>query len=109
MSAAERASKASSAEQANEGAVRANKRMDEHVAQYLRPNSWVFCPTVEREIERPEEAEERRGILKKMVNIREGKRKTLQDDEVKPGEDSETAKTENGRRNRGKRRKNGGR
>ena len=26
---------------------RANERMDERVAQYLRPDSWQFCPKVE--------------------------------------------------------------
>ena len=35
MSAAERASEASSAEQANEWAVRANERANEQMAQYL--------------------------------------------------------------------------
>ena len=35
MSAAERASEASGAEQANERAVRANERADKQVAQYL--------------------------------------------------------------------------
>ena len=39
---------ASSPEKANEWAVRANERTDERVAQYLRPNSWLFCPTVLR-------------------------------------------------------------
>ena len=39
MSAAERASKASSVEQANE-------RTDERVTQYFSPYSWLFWPTV---------------------------------------------------------------
>ena len=42
MSTVERASKASSTESANEWAVRANKRMDEQVAQYLCLDSWLF-------------------------------------------------------------------
>ena len=46
MRAAERVCEASREEQANETAVRANKRTDERVAQYFRPNSWLFCPTV---------------------------------------------------------------
>ena len=41
-SAAERASKASSAEQANKWAVRANEQADERVAQYLQLDSWLF-------------------------------------------------------------------
>ena len=28
--------------------MRANKRTDEQVTQYLRPNSWLFYPTVRR-------------------------------------------------------------
>ena len=42
ISAMERASKASCAEQANECAARANKQTDERVAQHLRPDSWLF-------------------------------------------------------------------
>ena len=42
VSTAERASEASSAEQANEWAVQANKRTDKRVAQYLRPDLWLF-------------------------------------------------------------------
>ena len=26
--------------------MQANKQTDERVAQYLRPNAWLFCPTV---------------------------------------------------------------
>ena len=33
-------------ERANKWAVRVNERTDERVAQYLRPNFWLFCPTV---------------------------------------------------------------
>ena len=46
VSAVKRTSKVSSAEQANEWAVRANERTDERVTQYLRPESWLFCPIV---------------------------------------------------------------
>ena len=46
VSAAECASEVSSAEQAREGAVRANKRMNEHVAQYLHLDSWLFWTIV---------------------------------------------------------------
>ena len=46
MSAAERASKASSAEPANEGEVQANGQTDERVAQYLRLYSCLFQTTV---------------------------------------------------------------
>ena len=46
MSAVERASEASSAEQANELAVQANEQTDERVAQY--PDFWLFCPNVQR-------------------------------------------------------------
>ena len=46
MSAAEGASEASSPEQANELAVRANERTDERVAQYFSLYSWLFWPTV---------------------------------------------------------------
>ena len=45
MSAAERAS---SAKQANEWAVRVNEQMDERVAQYLCPNSWLFWTIVDQ-------------------------------------------------------------
>ena len=48
VSAAEGASKASSPEQANEWAVRANKRTDERVAQYLRPDFWLLSTIVKR-------------------------------------------------------------
>ena len=48
MSAAEGASEASSPEQANEWAVRANEQMDERVAQYLRLNSCLFQTTEQR-------------------------------------------------------------
>ena len=48
MSAAEGASEASSPEQANEWAVRANERMDERVTQYLRLDSWLIQTTVRR-------------------------------------------------------------
>ena len=41
MSAAERASEASSEEQANEYAARANKQTDERVLEYLRRDSWT--------------------------------------------------------------------
>ena len=44
ISAAERASQASSAEQVNEGAVRANERTYERVAQYLRPDISLSWP-----------------------------------------------------------------
>ena len=40
------AERASKAEQANEWAVRANKQTDEQVAQYLRPDSWLFWTNV---------------------------------------------------------------
>ena len=33
---------------AREWAVRANEWMDKRVAQKLRPDSWLFCPTVRR-------------------------------------------------------------
>ena len=46
VSAAERASEASSAEQANEWAVQANKRMDKRVAQYFSLYLWFFWPKV---------------------------------------------------------------
>ena len=49
MSAAERASEVSSAEQANEGAVRANERTEERMAQKastLRVDFIVVLPTV---------------------------------------------------------------
>ena len=46
MSEAEGASEASSPEQANELALRANKRTDERVAQYLRLYSCLFQTTV---------------------------------------------------------------
>ena len=42
MSAAEGASEASSPEQANEWAVRANDRTDERVAQYFSLYFWLF-------------------------------------------------------------------
>ena len=42
----ERASEASSVEQANKWAVRANRWMDERVAQYSNLHSWLFWPTV---------------------------------------------------------------
>ena len=45
VSAEERASEASRAEQANEWAVRANKRTDERVAQYFRLGFWLIWPT----------------------------------------------------------------
>ena len=48
MSAAEGASEASSPEQANEWAVRANERTDERVAQYLRLDSCLFQTIVRR-------------------------------------------------------------
>ena len=48
MSAAERASKVSSAEQANECVVQANKQTDEQVAQYLCLDSWLFWTIVTR-------------------------------------------------------------
>ena len=48
MSAAERASEASSVEQANKWAVRVNERTDERVAQYLRLYFWLIQTTVER-------------------------------------------------------------
>ena len=53
MSVAERGIKASSVEQANEWAVRANKQMDERkrVAQYLRPDSWLIWTTVQAAVE----------------------------------------------------------
>ena len=38
---AERAREASSAEHANEWAVRANEQADERMAQYLRPDFWL--------------------------------------------------------------------
>ena len=47
MSAAERASKASSVEPANEKAVRVNERTDERVAKYLRLDSCLFETTVQ--------------------------------------------------------------
>ena len=58
MSAAEGASEASSPVQVNEKVARANER----VAQYLRPDSWLFWPTVQRskEIEEGQEEEERK-------------------------------------------------
>ena len=46
MSAAERASEASRAEQANESAVQANERMDERVAQYLHLDSCLYHQTI---------------------------------------------------------------
>ena len=46
VSAAERGSEASSAEQANEWAVRANERTDERMTQYCSLDSWLFWPTV---------------------------------------------------------------
>ena len=46
MSAAEGASEASSLEQANEWAVRANERTDERVAQYYSLYSWLFSTIV---------------------------------------------------------------
>ena len=46
MSAAERMSEASRAEQANEWAVRGNEQTDERVAQYLRLDSWLFWTIV---------------------------------------------------------------
>ena len=42
MSAADCASKASSAEQANEWAVQANEQTDEQMGQYLRLDLWFF-------------------------------------------------------------------
>ena len=48
MRSAERASKASSGEQVNDWAVGANEQTDEQVAQYLRPDSWLFWTTVGR-------------------------------------------------------------
>ena len=42
MSTAERKSEASNFEKANEWAAWANERTDEQVAQYLRPDSWLF-------------------------------------------------------------------
>ena len=46
MSEVQRASKASSAEQANECVVRANEQTDKQVTLYLRPNSWLFSTNV---------------------------------------------------------------
>ena len=48
VSAAQGASKGRSPDQANEWAVWANERTDERVAQFLCPNSWLFCPNVWR-------------------------------------------------------------
>ena len=42
MSAAEYPSEASSAEQANDLAVRANKQTEEQVAQYFHLDLWLF-------------------------------------------------------------------
>ena len=50
VSAAERASEASSAEQVNDWAVQANERTDERVAQYYNLYSWLFWPTVHSRI-----------------------------------------------------------
>ena len=47
VSAAERATKASSTEQAHEWAVHANERIDEQVAQYFSLYFWLFWPTVQ--------------------------------------------------------------
>ena len=47
MSAAERASEASRAEQAKDLAMRANERTDEQVAQYLCLGSWLFWTTLD--------------------------------------------------------------
>ena len=47
----EEVSKASRAEQAKEWAMRVNEQIDKRVAQYLRLNSWLFWPIVQREIE----------------------------------------------------------
>ena len=46
VSAAERASEASSVEQADKLSVPANEGTDKRVAQYLRPDSWLFQITV---------------------------------------------------------------
>ena len=46
MSAAEGASEASSPEQANARAVRANEQTDERVAQYYSLYSWLFSTKV---------------------------------------------------------------
>ena len=42
MSITERASIASSKGQAKEGAIQVNEQIDERVAQYIRPDSWLF-------------------------------------------------------------------
>ena len=42
MNIMERTSEASSVEQANEGAQRANKQAEKRVTQYFRPGSWMF-------------------------------------------------------------------
>ena len=65
MSGAERASKASRVEPANERAVRANKRTDERVAEYLRLDFWLFWLIVSGW---DEEEEGNQSIMRAFIN-----------------------------------------